>query len=584
MTVVATAGHVDHGKSTLVRALTGMEPDRWAEERRRGMTIDLGYAWTTLPSGQQVAFVDVPGHQRFIANMLAGIGPAAVVLFVVAADEGWCAQSEEHLAAIDALQIRHGLLAVTRADLADPEPARRIALQHLSASSLGTTESVAVSAADGTGLDELRDALDRLLAAVPRPLPDAAVRLWVDRAFTVRGAGTVVTGTLSAGTLHVDDTVELHGEHVRVRGLQSLGAPHQAVTAPARVAVNLRGVAHTDVQRGDVLLAPVGGWHHTDVVDVRLRGDDRLATELLLHVGTAAIPVRVRPLDHDTARLTLPRRVPLRAGDRGILRDAGRHRVAAGVLVLDADPPLFARRGAAAARAVALRDADGHIDARAEVSRRGAMRRAELAALGGGPPDDAHAVGEWLVAPARWLEWASAAAELAEGWAGRNPLDPLLPLAALARELGLPDPALAPLIATEAGLAVRGGRVLAGTVPATLGPAEDAVRSVEKRLAASPFDAPEANELAALGLGRRELAAATQSGRLLRLTDQIVLLPSAVQQAALRLSAAPQPFTTSQARQLLGTTRRVVIPLLEYLDAQGFTERDGDVRRIAEPS
>src|SRR5580765_2269006 len=164
MYVVATAGHVDHGKSALIRALTGMEPDRWAEERRRGMTIDLGFAWTELPGGATVAFVDVPGHERFIGNMLAGVGPAAAVMIVVAADEGWRAQSAEHLAAIDALQIRHGLLVVTRADRADPGPARTRAAAELRDSSLGAVRSVAVSGLTGAGIPDLRQALAALAA------------------------------------------------------------------------------------------------------------------------------------------------------------------------------------------------------------------------------------------------------------------------------------------------------------------------------------------------------------------------------------------------------------------------------------
>src|SRR5580698_3038543 len=165
--VVATAGHVDHGKSALVRALTGMEPDRWAEEQRRGLTIDLGFAWCELAGGQRVALVDVPGHERFVPNMLAGVGPVPAVLFVVAADGGWMPQSAEHLAAIDAVGIRHGLLAVTRADLADPGPAMRQALGHLARSGLGQAEAVAVSAVTGQGLPELRAALARLAAALP---------------------------------------------------------------------------------------------------------------------------------------------------------------------------------------------------------------------------------------------------------------------------------------------------------------------------------------------------------------------------------------------------------------------------------
>ena len=169
MQVIATAGHVDHGKSTLVRALTGMEPDRWAEERRRGMTIDLGYAWTSLPSGRTLAFVDVPGHQRFIGNMLAGLGPAPAVMMVVAADEGWREQSAEHLAAASALGIRHGLLVITRSDLADPAATVEQSRRRLADSTIAAAETVVVSGATGAGLNDLRAALDRLIAGLPPP-------------------------------------------------------------------------------------------------------------------------------------------------------------------------------------------------------------------------------------------------------------------------------------------------------------------------------------------------------------------------------------------------------------------------------
>ena len=255
MHVIATAGHVDHGKSTLVRALTGIEPDRWAEERRRGMTIDLGYAWTTLASGADVAFVDVPGHQRFIGNMLAGLGPAPAVVLVVAADEGWRPQSAEHLAAVDALGISRGLVVVTRSDLADPGPAVAEALAQVARTSLAGSTALAVSARTGQGLDALRAALDDLVASLPAPDRDARMRLWVDRSFSVRGSGTVVTGTLGAGTIRVGDELVVHrtdgtSQSVGVRGLQSLGRARDEVSAVARVAVNLRGIGVDDVARG----------------------------------------------------------------------------------------------------------------------------------------------------------------------------------------------------------------------------------------------------------------------------------------------------------------------------------------------
>ena len=215
MQVIATAGHVDHGKSTLIRALTGIEPDRLAEERRRGLTIDLGFALTTLPSGQEVSFVDVPGHERFLGNMLAGLGPAPIVCFVVAADEGWQAQSSDHRDAVAALGIDQGLLVITRADLA-PEQVPAVTAQaraELAGTGLADAPVLAVSAVTGHGMEALRARLGALVAAARRPEAQDRVRLWVDRSFTVPGAGTVVTGTLAAGTLHREDRLTLHGSH-----------------------------------------------------------------------------------------------------------------------------------------------------------------------------------------------------------------------------------------------------------------------------------------------------------------------------------------------------------------------------------
>ncbi len=495
MHVVATAGHVDHGKSTLVRALTGIEPDRFAEERRRGLTIDLGYAWTTLPGGAQLAFVDVPGHQRFIANMLAGVGPTPAVLFVLAADEGWSRQSGEHLAAIDALQVRHGLLAVTRSDLADPGPALADGRARLAESSLGDVEAVAVSGTTGAGLDALRDALERLVTGLPEPDVAAPVRLWLDRSFTIRGAGTVVTGTLSSGRLTVGDTLTLHrgdgsAVPVTVRGLESAERPQETVAAVARVAVNLRGLPTDIAARGDVLLTP-DAWHVSDIVDVRLSTGERLPAELVLHTGTAGVPVRVRPLgpaaDGTTsARLSLAAPLPLRAGDRAVLRDPGRHAVAAGVLVLDADPPSLRRRGAAAARARELATAGGRPDASSEVARRGAVPRAHLTRLGVDTtalPD----IGGWLVDPARRAAWIVAAGEAVDAWAAAHPLDPAIASGALRHELDLPPaaPVLADVVAA-AGLRAADGRVSRPGTTTSLGRAEDAVRTLEQRPARAP--------------------------------------------------------------------------------------------------
>jgi selenocysteine-specific elongation factor len=562
-----------------------MEPDRWAEERRRGMTIDLGYAWTALPSGEVLAFVDVPGHQRFIGNMLAGLGPSPAVLFVVAADEGWRRQSHEHLAAVDALGLSHGLLAVTRSDLADPGPATREALEHLAGSSLGAVPAVAVSGATGAGVPQLATALDDLVAGLPVPDVAAPVRLWVDRAFTVRGAGTVVTGTLPAGSLRVGDELLLGDRPVRVRGLQSLGEPHDTVAAVARVAVNLRGVERDEVRRGDVLLT-VGAWRTTQGLDVRLSTWDRLPEQLVLHVGSTAVGVRLRALGDGTARLLLPRALPLRAGDRALLRDPGEQRVVAGVLVLDADPPALRRRGAATARAAALGAATGAPDLLVEVGRRGAVPTRDLLALGlqPHPTEGVREVAGWWVADTTWQDWARRLPEVVDAHAAAQPLEVGLPSEAARAVLGLPDVRLLEPLAAACGLEQRRGRVRRPGVRPSLGAVEPAVQEIEGRLAADPFAAPEAPELQRLGLGARELAAAEAAGRLLRISPDVVLLPSAPALAMRALTGLGGPFTVSDARQVLRTTRRVAVPLLEHLDRRGWTVRlDGALRRVAGP-
>ncbi|MGC9665853.1 selenocysteine-specific translation elongation factor [Planosporangium sp. 12N6] len=582
MHVIATAGHVDHGKSTLVRALTGMEPDRWAEERRRGMTIDLGFAWTALPSGEVVAFVDVPGHERFVPNMLAGVGPVPAALVVVAADEGWMPQSAEHLAALDALGVRHGLLVVTRSDLFDPALAAAEARERIAATSLGTVDTVAVSAVTGAGLDDLRAALDALVARLPAPDVDAPVRLWVDRAFTIRGAGTVVTGTLGAGRLTGDDELELaaSGRQVRVRGLQALGAPVTEATAVARVAVNLRGVERDEVARGDALVTP-GRFQRTDVVDVRLAGDPvaDLPAALTLHVGSAAVAVRVRPLGADTARLRLATALPLRIGDRALLRDPGRHHVAGGVTVLDVAPPPLRRRGAAAARARELSTMDGVPSQGDELRRRGLARRAALERMGV-PVTGTPIVGDWLADPEHWSALRTRLAEEAARYAREHPLEPGAPVDALRHALGLPDRALVDALVVPP-LVARSGRIaLAGQDGSLPAPVADAVDRIRADLAGDPFRAPEAARLARLGLGPRELAAAVRAGALVRVADGVVLLPGALDEAAAVLTRLPQPFTLSDARQALGTTRRVAVPLLELLDRRGATRRLPDDRRV----
>jgi selenocysteine-specific elongation factor len=570
MHVIATAGHVDHGKSTLVRALTGMEPDRWAEEQRRGLTIGLGYVWTEL-DGERVAFVDVPGHERFVPTMLAGVGPVPAVLFVVAADGGWMPQSAEHLAVLDAFGVRHGLLAITRADLADPEPARIDALERIAKTSLGAVASVAVSAVTGAGMPELRTKLRELTTRLTEADPNADVRLWVDRVFSVSGAGTVVTGTLAAGTIAAGDRFVLpSGDTAVARSVQSLGEPVAAAAAVARVAVNLRGVEAAQVGRGDALLTP-GAWDHTDTVDVRLTAPAELPTELVLHIGSAAVPVRVRTLAARAARLRLRSALPLRIGDRVVLRDPGRHAIVAGADVLDLDPPPLRRSGAAARRAAALAevtDPAGFLLAQHGFRHTDQFTRAGLTAPG------APLAAGWHADPDALANRVERATTELDDWLTEHPLRPGMPVETFADRLGLPDVALAGPIAGRAGLTVAGGVVRKEPDRALPAAVTRAIDQVRGQLAVDPFAAPDTEQLRELGLGIAELAAAERAGFVTRVTDTVVLLPDAPDRAMVTLQALDQPFSVSAARQALGTSRRVAVPLLELLDRIGRTRRD----------
>src|SRR5690625_105678 len=582
--VIATAGHVDHGKSTLIRTLTGIEPDRWSEEKRRGLTIDLGFAWTELPSGREVSFVDVPGHERFLGNMLAGLGPAPIVCFVLAADEGWQAQSSEHRAAHTAHGIDHGLLVVTRTDLAPDrvEPVIAQARTELAGTSLAEAPAIAVSAVTGAGMDQLRVRLDEVISAAPQPAPTDRVRLWVDRSFTISGAGTVVTGTLAAGSVRPEDRLQVAGARrdgeVIVRGVHSRGGPAAILGPVSRAAVNLRGVDPDDLGRGDALLTP-GAWELTPTVDVRRMtgaGFDESPAELIVHVGTAAVTARVRPLGSGHARLALERALPLAVGDRMVLRGSGSRSVRTGAHVLDVDPPALSRRGDGRRRGGTLAEMPLHGDVAGEVSRRGAVRVDTLARRGLELAEDlgpeVRREGDWLLDPATFRSWTSRLQEMVEADRMRDPLSAGIPRKVALETAGVPDAALLDRVVSAADLTHREGRIRSRDEMG-LGAAEQAVAILEQRLGTDPFRAPEAHDLADLHLGAKELAAAARQGRLLRLPGEVILAPAAAALAMRELSRLRQPFTLSQARQALGTTRRVAVPLLEHLDARGWSRR-----------
>ena len=567
MHVVATAGHVDHGKSTLVEAPTGTDPDRFAEEKARGLTIDLGFATTTLPSGAALSLVDVPGHVRFIKNMLAGVGAVDACLFVVAATEGWKPQSEEHLRILELLGVRHGVVALTKVgpadddlvDLAHLEVEERVAGTFLEGAPVVNTD-----APTGVGLDNLRAALDDLLAATPTAVDHGRPRLWIDRAFSARGAGTVVTGTLTGGRLHTDDELAVHpaGSPVRVRSLQNHHAERDALPPGSRCAVNLVGVAHDEVVRGHVLVRS-DQWHHTTVVDASLRVLDRLDHPVsrrgahVVYLGSGEHPVRMRILGPDAldpgtegaVRIHLPEPLPLLPGDRFVLRESGRAETVGGGEVLDVDPMERASRARP----------DRSVDR--VVRERGWVPVDELERLTGErrEPD----LDRWVVDPVvlhRTLEDLRNA--LAD--AGPRGLD-LVGLGELARA--------AVVLLDDAE--VEAGRLVAAGVDDPL-----ADHPFVAALAASPFVPPSPD-----GVDRGELRELVRRGDVVEV-EGIFFASSAVD-AAGRLAARllvdhPEGFTVSTFREEAGNTRKHAMPLLARLDATGMTRRRGDLR-IAGP-
>lgn len=582
--VVATAGHVDHGKSTLVRALTGTDPDRLAEEKRRGLTIDLGFAHCTLPSGTEVSFVDVPGHERFIGNMLAGLGPAPIVCFVVAANEGWSAQSADHRDALAALGITRGVIVLTKCDAATPEQLERTRSQvRTELFCLPHAPVIETSAVTGAGLPELRKALDQVTRTAPAAPVDSRVRVWIDRAFSVSGAGTVVTGTLGAGTVRTGEDLALVSATsapvgVTVRGLQNHNTSADLIQPVSRIALNLRGVSAGDISRGDALVTP-DAWHITEVVDVRGTGLDQIPSTVTVHIGSASLQAHVRPLSADFARLKLSHAIPVEVGDRFVVRGTGERAVICGLTVLDVDPPELFRRGSATARARAL-EQYSPTTITAEVIRRDCVRESTLIRFGyripANLPSGISRMGAWLVRDG--LTWKQDARALLQANA-RDPLSRGIPLDELARSVGCPRELVASVAQNSGAEVVSGFARLPGT--RSLGPAEKGIRALEERMSKDPFDAPEARDLESLGLGARELAAAEQAGRILRLKDGVVVVPTTPARAMRILAGLPQPFTLSQARQALGTTRRVAIPLLEHTDSRGWTTRvDGNLRRV----
>ena len=609
--VVATAGHVDHGKTSLILRLTGIDADRWAEEKRRGLTIDLGFAWCTLPSGKEIGFVDVPGHERFVRNMLAGVGPVRLVLFVVAADEGWKPQSEEHLAIVDVLGADGGVVALTKCDLMDDEAidlATEDVRDRLRGTVLEDAPILRCSSQTGQGMDRLVEALDAMVAAAADPAEDDRPRLFVDRIFTVKGAGTIVTGTLTGGRLSVGQEVELlpAGARGRIRGLQTHKRSIEVARPVSRVAANLVGVDRERLERGDVVGLP-GEWRPTRTFEARLRpvrGLDHPLTArgaYKLYAGSAERGARIRLYEAgeltDTeggfVRIGVSDPLVLDVGDRFVVREAGRRETVAGGVVLDVDPPDRPRLAAA-------RRLDGREHAaRADlppllVSERGAVLASDVAILTGTRPsgiDGAERAGAWWVARRVFDQVGGALdAELA-AFHENHPLDEGLDLpaarailvhglqvAGAPREVSLADALLSAL--SESGRVLREGSTvrLASHTASLAGREEEASRLVRAVADAEPTP-PTLQELTSAGFAPEVIDAATRAGMLVRVSGDLVMTPGLVAHAeAVVRGSGSNGITVSAFREALGTSRKYALPLLEHLDQRKITLRRGDLR------
>ncbi len=588
MPVIGTAGHVDHGKSTLVEALTGRDPDRLAEEKRRGLTIDLGFAWTDL-GGVEVGFVDVPGHERFIKNMLAGIEAVQAALFVVAADEGWMPQSEEHLAVLDLLEIRYGVVALTRIDMVDDEMmelATAEVADRLAGTTLEPAPIVPVSAPTGVGIEQLRNALAEAVQAAPPAIDRTRPRLWIDRSFVIAGAGTVVTGTLTGGSLAVGETVAVWPGplEARIRGLQSHERAITKARPGERTAVNLTGLDAGEVTRG-AMLGRTDQWLPTRELLAAVRAVRSLGQPLAdrgayhVHLGSGAWPARLRLVDEETALIRLSARVPLAMGDRFILREVGRRAVVGGGRVLDPAPARSGRaaaKTAAALRAVLDRDADEGADAL--LAARGS---AELSALkahsGGGTPSVGLVADGRAIAPIEADRLLERAATEVASYHEANPLRPGIPRASLAGSLGISIGQLEALLSAEDRLEGEGSTVRLATFGGGYNAEQEQAWVEAQGLLGESLAVPRASQL---GLDLELLHALERDGRLVRIADDLVYLPAQIAQIEAGLGELGDDFTVAAFRDAFGMTRRHAVPLLEWLDRRGVTERRGDVRRL----
>jgi selenocysteine-specific elongation factor len=651
MSTIGTAGHVDHGKSTLVQALTGIDPDRLAEEKERGMTIDLGFAWLTLPGGREVSIVDVPGHESFIKNMLAGVGGIDAALLVVAADEGVMPQTREHLAILDLLRVSRGVVALTKSDLVDEEwleLVRDEVTDLLRPTTLADAPLLPVSALTGQGLPELLNALERILAEAEERRNIGRPRLPIDRVFTLTGFGTVVTGTLLDGSFKLGQEVEIlpQGLRTRLRGLQTHKQQVEVAQAGSRVALNLPNVQRTELARGNVVTLP-GQLRATMLCDARLRllsdAERPLAhnTQVDLYSGSQEIPARVRLLDCEEVQpgqsawvqLRLSRPAVVARRDAFILRIPSPSMTIGGGEILDVQPH-YHRRFQPSILASLEQLAQGSPEelilaalARRRVTRATTGNRSahgfagyeltEIIKLCNLSEDVTRQILDTFLSEGRvrrigglWFAlstWEALTIEAVrlvdeqhqrypmrgglskEEWRARLGLAPKLAaevFAVLQAEGRLEVVEAAPVAGSpyaREGVQRVGGLIrLPGFVPRFTPSQQQQVERLLQLFREQPYTPPGRTEAEAL-TEPEVVAALIEQGRLVRVGEGVLFLRETYDEAVTRVVAYLREhgkITVAEARDILGATRKYILPLLEQMDAQHITRRVGDERLL----
>jgi selenocysteine-specific elongation factor len=618
MYVIGTAGHVDHGKSTLVKALTNIDPDRLPEEKAREMTVDLGFAWMTLPSGREVSVVDVPGHERFIKNMLAGVGAIDLAMLIVAADESVMPQTREHLAILDILQVRRNLVVITKTDLVDEEMVELVMAEvedALKGTSFEDSAMVGVSANTGAGLDDLRSAIDGILDDTEARRDLGRPRLPVDRCFTISGFGTVVTGTLIDGVLAVGQEVELapSGRRGRIRGLQSHKTKVENTQPGVRLAVNISGLARAEVQRGEILTTP--GWlRPTRRLDAQLRmvrgapHSLRHNEGVTFHLFTSETTARVRLLDADRlapgaegwVQILLNESLPMVKGDFFVIRSA--EDTLGGGQVVDPNPRRRHRRfspeveerlmmldqGTGEDILLSVTEQWGPCDL-TTLSRRSNLPVAEVLERTASLADDGDVVvlgelgtdNDAVVYSAQgWDVLKSKLYVSLQTYHGQYPLRRGAPVQEIRSRLGLSQPIFTRALARLAGESYMVEEAPFLRLPGhevTLTPKmEQQVSEYLKALGREPYTPPGDQPLEPELLG-----VLIDQGQVVRVNPSVVFTAAAYREMADRVVSHLQSngsITVAEARTMFNSSRKYVLPLLEYLDQQHITRRVGDER------